>query len=666
MSYSVRDGFFDVAIVAGPRVKHWPSVGIRTLSAICSQVGLKVGLFGGASMKVKGVLPLPQTNGIVMIEDLQGRIHRIHARSVVKVVRPVALPAPFSGWYSQALIPYDTAIDLIQDGQVHWSQITVLLGSGNRALQLGIQLLERGLSRQVLCVESRAQWGGKRFAGWEVYRRRFEELGGQIAEATPLSLTQKNAHLSELRLEDSQGVRLIETSRVISVGPFYDRDPFREYPTGSFLFEFDQMAALTEKESSEDWVIEEQAGRYLASKIAKSLVADLGEKKEWIQKTLKDSKRKLQDLRAHLEHPFSPSFRGKWLEEEDLTTLRSFPGIPQQQPFKQDRASLECLEKIACRECQKACPVQAIDIVRGPTETTQFLLEDKCIGCGLCVIACPAGAVVMIREQESGGAAEITFPWRGGAAPKVGTMVSLLNRQGQLLESGRVLEYVRPKDAFENTRKVKEKPVEILPEEVQLLRIKAPAHLLWEARWFQKVKQEVEVNDMPSAAMTPGHPDSKWVDVTLDGDRRTVREGLTISRALFETGYQRPGDMLLCGDGTCGLCTVTVDGVRKTACATDLHRGSQIRLDPLATQRSKPEALLCPCLNKNMAEVMAKIRETGLQSFHSVIARTRIGSGRCHGQICLESLRALLVQEGVPDANDWIDWRFPWADWSMG
>ena len=54
---NVRDGKFDVAITAGPRLADFPSVGVLALSKLCAEMGLTVGIFGGESMTVRGVIP---------------------------------------------------------------------------------------------------------------------------------------------------------------------------------------------------------------------------------------------------------------------------------------------------------------------------------------------------------------------------------------------------------------------------------------------------------------------------------------------------------------------------------------------------------------------------------------------------------------------------------
>ncbi len=105
---------FDVAIVAGPRIQVWPSVGVRVLSALCAEMGLTVGIFGGPSIQVKGVLPLPGTGGLVLVQDPQERVHRIRAKAVVRMTLDSGLPNPFQGWLSPAVIPIQTAYRLLK------------------------------------------------------------------------------------------------------------------------------------------------------------------------------------------------------------------------------------------------------------------------------------------------------------------------------------------------------------------------------------------------------------------------------------------------------------------------------------------------------------------------------------------------------------------------
>jgi hypothetical protein len=47
---------FDVALVAGPRLPSFPTVGVKELSSLVSKFGLEVGWIGGDGLFAKGVL----------------------------------------------------------------------------------------------------------------------------------------------------------------------------------------------------------------------------------------------------------------------------------------------------------------------------------------------------------------------------------------------------------------------------------------------------------------------------------------------------------------------------------------------------------------------------------------------------------------------------------
>ena len=52
---------------------------------------------------------------------------------------------------------------------------------------------------------------------------------------------------------------------------------------------------------------------------------------------------------------------------------------------------------VACGVCVKACPKGAISVYRGCYAQVE---ESKCVGCGLCARACPAGCIVTKERGE--------------------------------------------------------------------------------------------------------------------------------------------------------------------------------------------------------------------------------------------------------------------------
>jgi ferredoxin len=638
----VREGRFDLAIVAGPRIENWPSIGVRTISSLCAESGLVVGLFGGEALTVRGVIPLPGTGGLVLVEDVQNRIHRIQARAVVKFGVDPELPDPFVGWRSPGLIPLSTAERLLRDPKVGWGKSTVILGTGNKALRFGSALLESGV-QEVFCVESYVQWGAKRFAGWEVERRRFEMAGGKMLEAQPVSLSPKGALVWEFRLKDAQGVRVLEVARVVSAGPFRPSAGWREHPPGSFLFELNHTAGVTKPEDVEGWVLEEERARYLGCRITRRLVTDLGSRREEIDRLYKRARGRLKRYESHREKPFTPKYQGKWIGATDAKLIRQFSGVPQTAQLTRRVAAVECFEDIPCNLCENACPENALELGKVPRPQELILQESKCTGCGLCLSACPSGTPVLLMERENHPLAAITLAVRtSGYRWKAGDFATLLNRRGESLGNARVSE------------------VGLEAKDPQWVTLEVPAHLAWEARSIRRTKNSAAEDPDYLASLARETSTKDTVEVTVNGEKRLLREKISIATALFETGQSRAEDVLYCPDGSCGLCSCVVDGGRQLACQTPVRRGMSIKLQ--ADETPSTEEPLCPCLGITRSQVVSRMQQGKLGSPEAVLSVTHVGEGKCHGQLCMDSFKRVLMDQGL-DVSQWIDWRFPWTEW---
>ena len=87
-----------------------------------------------------------------------------------------------------------------------------------------------------------------------------------------------------------------------------------------------------------------------------------------------------------------------------------------------------------------------------------------------------------------------------------------------------------------------------------------------------------------------------------------------------------------------------------------------IKIDPPPYQNH--EQALCPCLGISREDVIERLKQGKLQSPEAVLSVTRVGEGRCHGQLCMASFKRVLTEQGL-DVSQWIDWRFPWSDWIL-
>jgi len=632
----LRHGQFDVLVVGGPRVQDgFPSPGVRTLVQSCAEYGLTAGWIGGSELSAHGVLPRTGSGGIVIAQDSQGRLHRLAAKAVVKFSAEELMPDPFPGWISTGMLPLQTARRLKREALLSWSPSTVLLGTGNAALGFGILLLEAGVP-EVICVETYAAWGDRRIAGWEVFRRRFESLGGKIIEGKPLSLRPLSAMLWEFRLQDAQGIRILEVARVVSAGPFRSQPQYRQYPPGSLLFEIASTAAATQSEDVWGWTVEEDRSRWVACKIVRALKADLSsEQRKKLESWTRTSRWKIRRHDRHFSDSLHLGYRGKWLDHASASMLKKSCGVPAELPPSQSVAVIECVEKITCSLCSDACPENAIRVDR---ESVLQLDPDRCTACGICVDVCPASIPILLEKGSEGVLPKLTVSLRGSQVAENGDFVTLVNRRGETMGSGRVLE--RPE---------------------KRLKFEIPEHLLWDARGIKR-KKAIEGAEFRLSGEISA---SERAFIQLDGVKRLVRSKIPLSVALLEIGQGRPAEGLDCRDGSCGLCEVDVDGVKQLACRVITHTGMSVQVRSSGSDVQVPrEEYLCPCKRVTETQVRERIRGSCLQSMDSLIAVTQVTQGRCQGQICLSALKRIAESEGI-ESQYWIDWRFPWTDWTI-
>jgi ferredoxin len=391
-------------------------------------------------------------------------------------------------------------------------------------------------------------------------------------------------------------------------------------------------------------VLEEERGKWLAAKIVKALVSDLGLQKDELDSIYRKARGRLRKSLRHREAPFTPSYEGKWIATSDAKGIKTFSGVSQHAFKQRPIASIECFEEIPCNICQTVCPTSAIQIGKIPRAKGAILNESACTACGVCLAACPSSAIAMFKEEETKSTSPLTLPWKGIKPWNLGDFALLLNRKGDNLGSGRVTGIIHPE-----------------PTETPLIQLDVPTHLIWEVRGLRH-RPNPASDDFYLSAVSRSSSEIDKVEITINGEKRWVRDRIPISLALFELGHSRPEDVLYCKDGTCGLCQTPVDGIKKLACQTRIHRGMVVLVD---TPAASAEAdYLCPCMEISKTEIIARIQQGKLQSPEAVLSVTRVGEGKCHGQLCMGPFKRLLSDQGV-QVNPWVDWRFPWSDWIL-
>ncbi|MEM3462879.1 MAG: 4Fe-4S binding protein [Candidatus Bathyarchaeia archaeon] len=118
--------------------------------------------------------------------------------------------------------------------------------------------------------------------------------------------------------------------------------------------------------------------------------------------------------------------------------LEKAPGIPTKERLERGPvAIIECFQVIPCNPCTSACPFGAISMEEFPS--LPRLNEEKCIGCGLCIPACPGLAIFVIDKTYSQTEALVSFPYEFLPVPDVGMEVDAVNRNGEVVTKGRVV-----------------------------------------------------------------------------------------------------------------------------------------------------------------------------------------------------------------------------------
>ena len=112
-------------------------------------------------------------------------------------------------------------------------------------------------------------------------------------------------------------------------------------------------------------------------------------------------------------------------------------------------AVFECMQRIPCDPCEKACPNGCIHI--GEDITAIPTREGDCNGCGLCVPSCPGLCIFVLDGSYSDTEATVTMPYEFLPLPVAGERVEALDRRGESVCEGTVVR-VRKAGATESCR----------------------------------------------------------------------------------------------------------------------------------------------------------------------------------------------------------------------
>ncbi len=123
--------------------------------------------------------------------------------------------------------------------------------------------------------------------------------------------------------------------------------------------------------------------------------------------------------------------------------LKSRPGevFPPDRVILTDRFQpvFTCLQEIPCNPCTTVCPKGAIKLKdKSGTIMDVPYLAGECIGCGVCVAACPGLAITLARKVDAQHA-EVVLPHEYLATFTVGDKIPVTDIEGNFLENATVV-----------------------------------------------------------------------------------------------------------------------------------------------------------------------------------------------------------------------------------
>lgn len=636
----------DVLICSAPNLRHWPKEAVQTLMRDLTRENFRVGAIDSSSkasgIQVTGVISNSGSGGLAIAQDVQKRIHQIRAKSIIAITNYTHFVYGFLGNHTRAVLGGDVAEDLLDRKMFPANKPNVILGSSNHAFAFGIRLLERGCPKVTIVNPTMA---GKRIH-WEALERRFLMLGGVVVHAQPQEIRTIGVDLCELVVMDALGRRVLESAKIVSYHPESHLGNIEESSPGSLLFRWWVTHSRREWDDPQGF----SEAREYSGELAQRILSTMGAGRA----ASRGARRSLKKIRGFLQEQVQLKFESKWLSHEQDPQVHFGPENP-------SGVALECFEKIGCKVCHDACPERAIALV----DSTPKVLADLCTQCGKCLQACPAAVPVLVETKENETQATLTLSVRGKTAQEVKErrLVDLLNRRGEKMGQGRVLEVKRAEEGS------------LISLDEALVKLSVAAHLVQEVRTIRTVTsatldqefQQGYSNDVYSKF------ERESIDLWVAQQKRRALESENVARWLTSVGLHRPEDRLQCSDGTCGLCKISLDGIRVRACEAKTRANCHIEIKSSHyLVQTENKNLLCPCLGILTDEVENTLKAQPRLSYYDLVERLGVGSGRCHGQLCFDHLTEIykIHARSQPQAPSDISnpegfWRFPWFDWSL-
>ncbi len=192
---------------------------------------------------------------------------------------------------------------------------------------------------------------------------------------------------------------------------------------------------------------------------------------------------------------------------------------------------INCVQEIPCNPCEVVCPKNSIKIGEPITNVPEY--TGGCIGCEICVAKCPGLAITLVDWRKGDPIVTVPFEFEPDDYFKVGDLVDVTDRLGNLLGKAEVVR-IRRRTVSKGTRIIKLKVNRNIAERVAGIRIQKP---------FEPSLPEESMDIIPDDAIV-----CRCERVTAGEIRKLIREGV---RDMNEIKALTRAGMGACGGKTC-------------------------------------------------------------------------------------------------------------------
>ena len=380
----------DIAHILEEKVRSFKNVKIYTETSV---IGVfkdkKAGLF--------------VENKHYVVVDFKGLILSSGAREKSVLFKGNDLPGVYGAGAFQTLVNRDL---------VKAAKKILIIGSGNVGLIGAYHALQAGI--EVAAIVEIAP----KINGYKVHADKIRRMGVPIYLSTTVIAAEGNGKVERVTVAqvDEKWNPILETARTYEVDTLLvavGLSSADELFTLADQYKFNVM-----KTGDCDEIAEASSAMFGGKITGRKMAAALGKTDAAIDESWLKKAAVLKSRPGNTKEPEKPVITAKF------------------QP------KFSCLQEIPCNPCTTVCAKKAIKL-KGETGTIMDTpyFDGECIGCGMCVAACPGLAIALAKKVDD-TKAEIVLPYEFNCDFKEGDKLPLTDIDGKFIEDGTVIKTV--------------------------------------------------------------------------------------------------------------------------------------------------------------------------------------------------------------------------------